>query len=212
MHRPLRRTTARLASLLAVGVAALGMGAGVAWAHAEVVATYPSASAPLSHPTHISVTFSEPVDLIPRALTLTTDLGVPVALDNAKLGAGGRELRANLQDRAAPGQYAAGWRVRADDGHVESGSFHFRVTGSTAPMGGTGDRPTLTSTAPLDMPEQPGEPLWPVLVAAGLAVVAGAGAALVVRRGLRAIGAAEPLYPSERISAASRGDHAPSSD
>jgi methionine-rich copper-binding protein CopC len=201
--------TARLAwLLLAACLGVLAAGTGTAWAHADVVATYPSPTAPPNRLTHVSVTFDEDVDLIPRALVLTTDLGVPVALDAPRL-IDGREIRADLQDVVGPGRYAAGWRVRADDGHVESGSFHFRLTGAAAP--GRAAAPSRTSTSPAPMPT-PDEPIWPVLVAAALALAAGLGAAVVVRRGLRSLSGPERLYPSDTISTASRDEHAPSSE
>jgi methionine-rich copper-binding protein CopC len=201
--------TARLVPLLlAACLGVLTAGTGTAWAHAEVVATYPSSTAATDRMTHVSVTFDEEVDLIPRALVLTTDLGVPVALDAPRL-IDGREVRADLQDSVAPGRYAVGWRVRADDGHVESGSFHFRLVGAAA--ADKAATPGRTTTAVPPMPE-PDEPIWPVLVAAGLALAAGLGAAVVVRRGLRSLAAPGPLYPADPINAASRNEHAPSSE
>src|ERR1044072_7523613 len=103
------RSLLRLAVLPVVAcLGVLTAGTGTAWAHAEVVTTYPSSTAAPHRLTHVSVTFDEPVEVIPRALVLTTDLGVPVALDSARL-IDGRTLRADLQDTVAPGRYLAGW-------------------------------------------------------------------------------------------------------
>jgi methionine-rich copper-binding protein CopC len=198
-----RRWSAAVAG--ALGLLAISA-PGVAWAHAEVVDTYPAAGAAPQRVTHLSVTFNEPVDIVPRALGLATDLGVAVALDQPRQ-VSGTQISARLQDRAAPGGYVATWRVRADDGHIESGIFPFRIAG--APGGGD-----LTTTTTQQAPPPAGDedPVWPVIVAACLALAAGAGAALVVRRGLRGLASPDPLYPAEKITRSSQGDHAPSSE
>lgn len=191
------RQATRLAVTTAVaGLVLLLAVPGVAWAHAEVVATYPAGVTTPSRLTHIAVRFDEAVTLVPRALSLTTDLGVPVALDRPLL-LHGRLLRAGLQDSVAPGRYVVVWRVEADDGHVESGTFRFRLRAAAAsrPPGRT--RARAASPAPAD-------PVWPVVVAAGIAVAAGVGAGVVVRRGLRTLGLGGPLYPPD--------SHAPSQD
>jgi methionine-rich copper-binding protein CopC len=197
-----RRAASRLAAVtLAGGLGWFTASSGVAWAHAQVVATFPSAETAPQRVTHVSVTFDETVELVPRALALTTDLGVPVALDRPRL-TGGRELRANLQDSVGPGGYVVAWRVLADDGHVESGTFRFLLRGP-AP----GGAPAAVTPA---SPGGPADPLWPVLVAAGLAVAAGVGAAIVVRRGLRALSPG-PLQPPTHDGVPSSDDHTTSS-
>jgi methionine-rich copper-binding protein CopC len=202
------RSWLRLVPLLVVACfGVLATGTGTAWAHAEVVATYPSGTVSPQRLTHVSVTFDEAVELIPRALVVTTDLGVPIALDSPRLSKDGLVLRASLQDAVGPGRYSAGWRVRSDDGHIESGNFQFRLTG-TSPAGGTAGGRSSTTANPPSM--APGEPVWPVLVAIGLAIAAGLGAAIVVRRGLRALSAPDAEYPREPIITASQDEHAPS--
>src|SRR4051812_8084109 len=104
------RSWAPLAPLLVVAcLGVLAAGTGTAWAHAEVVATYPSGTASPQRLTHVSVTFNEAVEIVPRALVVTTDLGVPVAIDSPRLLKDGLVLRANLQDAVGPGRYSAGW-------------------------------------------------------------------------------------------------------
>jgi methionine-rich copper-binding protein CopC len=153
-----------------------------AFAHARVVATYPGdGSAVNREVTQVWVRFDDVVSLVPRALTVTTDLGVPINLEAPRL-VGGKTIKAFVQDHLAAGHYAVGWRVQADDGHVESGSFTFAVARSQ------GDAPPGSrAAAPGAGPPLPAgdDPVWPVLVAAGVAVAAGAGAGIAVHRGLQ---------------------------
>jgi methionine-rich copper-binding protein CopC len=183
-----QRWRASAGAVLTAGLIAL-VPATDASAHAEVVSTSPTAGSSIGHaPDTISVTFSEAVDLVPRALTLTTDLGVPVALRQPRLVHGGQILVAAVADDLASGGYRVGWRALADDGHVEGGSFGFTLAVGAGGASAV-TRPSQTATPPAS----PGEPIWPVAVAAALAVAALAGAAVVVRRGLGALEA--PLHP-----------------
>ena len=191
------RHAARLAVTTAVAGLVCLATPGVAWAHAEVVARYPAGDTTPSRLTHVAVRFDEAVTLVPRALSLTTDLGVPVALDRPLL-LHGRLLRAGLQDSVAPGRYVVVWRVEADDGHVESGTFRFRLRAAAA------SRPLSGRTRARAASPAPADPIWPVLVAAGIAVAAGIGAGVVVRRGLRTLSLGGPLYPPD--------SHTPSQD
>ncbi|MDQ1694742.1 MAG: copper resistance protein [Frankiaceae bacterium] len=193
----------RLAPALVVVTAAglVATGADLAWAHAEVVSTYPSTTGAVhGRLTHVAVRFDDNVDLVPGSLTLATDLGVSVSLDRPRL-VSGRELRAELQDEAGPGSYVAGWRIRADDGHIESGTFAFRIAGAAgAPV----------AAGPAPAPAPPDQPRWPVLVAIALALAAGCGAALVVQRGLRALRVTDVLPAATSGDDESRRTHAES--
>ena len=182
----LRRTVAT--AVLTGGALLVGLStAPTALAHAKVESTFPAAGSTVRGTlTQVQVTFGEEVSLVPRALRVTTDVGIPVQLETPRLDKAGRVLSANVQDHLAAGGYAVAWRVMADDGHVESDTFTFSVAAT-----GAGDRPAPAPAAAAGPPpSSPGEPLWPVFVAIGIAVVGGAGAGLVVRRGLR-IAAAE---------------------
>lgn len=178
----------------ALAVLALSIGSdallpAIADAHARVVETQPTSGAAVRGPvTRVAVTFDEAVSLVPHALAMTTDVGVPVALAPARLGAGDTRLTAVVQDRLAPGRYAVAWRVEADDGHVETGTFRFSVVGDLAPA----------SPGQALSPQAPDQPIWPVLVAAGVAIAAGLGAGLVVRRGLRDVGSAHMTQKPDR--------------
>jgi hypothetical protein len=128
----------------------------------------------------ITLTFDDAVQLVPRSLVVTGVNGAPLPTAAPQL-ASSRVLQAKLLDRLRPGHYVVAWRILADDGHIESGSFGFSVVrGAAAPA---------TPTAP----PVPAQPVWPVVVAAVLAVAALGGAALVVGRGARAVQLGELL-------------------
>lgn len=178
--------------------AALLGSAAPAWAHAEVTATSPQAGSTVHGTlTQVSVTFSEAVTLVPHAIRLTTDQAIPVNLENARLSKSGRVLSARVQDRLAGGNYVVAWRVQADDGHLESSTFSFSVATSDATHASSASLPTRPLPAP-------GEPLWPVLVAAGIAVAGGLGAGIAVRRGLRLVRSVPLASPRDTMSP---GDH-----
>ena len=173
--------SARLAAAAAMAAAALLGFAAPASAHAEVTNTSPQAGSTVRGTlTQISVTFSEAVTLVPHAMRMATDQGIPVNLETARLSQGGTVLSARVQDHLAAGGYAVVWRVQADDGHLESSTFAFSIaaSGTAHPV------PAPIQTGP---PPTPGEPLWPVLVAAAIAVTGGLGAGVAVRRGLRLV-------------------------
>src|SRR3954466_6244933 len=111
----------RAATVWAAAVLALLLGAAPAFAHAKVVRTSPAAGQNIDARLHqISVTFDDPVRLVPRALVVTGATGAPVVTGAPRV-IGGRLLEVPLLDRLAPGRYMVGWRILSDDGHVESG-------------------------------------------------------------------------------------------
>ena len=180
----LRRVVAT--AVLTSGALMAGLGtAPTAFAHAEIKATFPAAGSTVHGTlTQVAVTFDEAVELVPHALRVTTDVGIPIQLETPRLNKAGTVLSARIQDHLATGGYAVAWRVMADDGHVENDTFTFSVAAA-----GTGDRPTPATAAGAPPPTSPGEPLWPVFVAIGIALVGGVGAGLAVRRGLRIVAA-----------------------
>jgi methionine-rich copper-binding protein CopC len=175
-----RRLARRAATVVTAAVALLGPAA-PAFAHAQVKATSPqSGSTVHGNLTRIAVTFTEKVTLVPHALRMTTDRGIEVNLETARLNADGTVLSANVQDHLATGHYAVAWRVEADDGHLETSTFAFAVAAAAAPTSNAGTPPPI-APAPAD------EPLWPVLVAAAIAIAGGLGAGIAVRRGFRLV-------------------------
>jgi methionine-rich copper-binding protein CopC len=168
---------ARSALAIAVTAAVVGL-ASPAFAHAKVVSTSPGNGQTVQGDVKtVSVLFDDVVTLVPHALVVTTDLGIPVSLESPRI-IHGKTLEAFVQDHLAAGHYVVAWRIQADDGHIESSSFGFTVAGAAAPTSG---HRAASPTAP----PSPGEPIWPVLVAAAIALAAGTGAGVAVRRGLR---------------------------
>lgn len=185
MHRPARLWGAVVAGLVAPLIAAAP-----AWAHAEVEKTSPQPGGTVHGDLkRVSVTFDEAVTLVPHALRLTTDRGIPVNLEKARLTANGTVLSAHVQDHLASGHYAVAWRVQSDDGHLESSTFSFTVVAADRPVPAA-DAAQMTPLTP----PSPDEPLWPVLVAAAIALVGGLGAGVAVHRGLRLVRAV-PIAP-----------------
>ena len=190
----------RVAAAAALMTAALLGFAAPASAHARAESTSPaSGSTVTSNLTKVSVTFDEAVTLVPHALRMTTDRGIPVLLESAELSADHRVLSAQVQDHLAAGRYSVAWRVQADDGHLETSTFTFTIAGS----GSAPQSQTAAPSSPLPAPATPGEPLWPVLVAAGIALGGGLAAGLAVRRGLRIAS----WTPDSAEHEASRRDH-----
>lgn len=186
----MRRLSVRLAAALATATV-VGLPA-VAFAHAHVVSTRPGAASTLdAPPTRLAVVFDDPVTLVPHALQLTDASGALIHLDPPHVSADGTTLGAGVHEHLAAGDYRVAWRVRSDDGHIETGDFTFDVAGSDAGAGGSssaGDPPAQAPTHPPAMtaPPEPAQPVWPVATAAALAAVAGIGAGLAVHRSLRA--------------------------
>ena len=210
-----RWTTRTLAGLAAAGVSVL-MTAGPAAAHARVERTTPGSGATVDGRLKvISVVFDDPVEVVPRSLVVTGSTGAPQTI-GAPHVVGKHILQAALSDRLPAGRYLVGWRILSDDGHIESGSFGFTVTLA-------GGAPATRAGVSAGMPPAPGQPTWPVVVAAVMAAAACLGAALVVVRGLAAVRTASVVnldetavgldqYPDECVVVipASEGRHSTS--
>jgi copper transport protein len=161
--RPLRRTLT-IAALVAMAVALM---AGPAFAHAELLSSDPKDGAMLaSAPTHVTLTFSEPVDAGLSLVKVLDTSGADVHSGPAVAVSGNaRELSVSLPAHLPDGVYTVNWRaVSAADGHITAKAFAF----------GVGVKPgaTPTTVAP---PSAPGPSvLWVVgkmFLYAGLAVL-----------------------------------------
>lgn len=173
----------RLIGAALVAAAAACITATPAAAHARLVRTDPAAGSTVAaNLAAVALEFDDNVKLLPRALLVTGATGAPLTTAAPRI-VGGHVLEVALLDRLVPGRYYVGWRVLSDDGHVVSGSFDFNVGGVGAALRPAFGAPAETTT-PLPTP---GQPIWPVIVAAALAAVAIGGAAVAVHRGLRAI-------------------------
>ena len=179
-----RTRAARLLIGVVTTVTALLVTAGPVSAHARVVRTTPGSGATIDGRLKaISVVFDDPVEVVPRSLVVTGETGAPQTIGAPRV-LGGRILQASVSDRLPAGRYFVGWRVLADDGHIESGSFGFTVTTAATGSAGAASRGTVDGGG---LPAMPAEPVWPVVVAAVMAAIACLGAALVVARGLAAV-------------------------
>ena len=96
-----------------------------AHAHAEVMSTSPPAGRTVAPPTAVRVHFDDVVQLPPRAIRITAAQGrsVPVRVSQPD----SKTLVASLPRGLAAGRYDVRWRIVADDGHIESGRFHFAI-------------------------------------------------------------------------------------
>jgi hypothetical protein len=116
------RSLRSLAALTAIGVT--GAVAVPAFAHAPVLGTSPHNGATVSNVRTVSVRFGEAV--------LTGKIAVKRGSTTMKASASGltngkKRLRAAFADKLASGKYTVSWRVKADDGDTETGTFRFTV-------------------------------------------------------------------------------------
>jgi methionine-rich copper-binding protein CopC len=117
------RTIRRVAALSAV--LATGVTAAPALAHAPVLGTSPAKGATASHVRTVSVRFGEAV--LTGLITVKRADGSAVAAKASGLTNGKKRLRATFAGNLASGRYTVSWRVKADDGDSEKGTFSFRV-------------------------------------------------------------------------------------
>ncbi|WP_067718636.1 copper resistance CopC/CopD family protein [Nocardia yamanashiensis] len=123
-------------------------GAGTAAAHAVLVGTVPAYGATVSvAPERVSMTFDEPVTVVPNAVSVADRDGERVDLGEVDTADGGRTVVVPLHAGVADGTYLLGWSLLSADGHVVAGSIVF----------GVGVPPDLSVTAP------PPDPLVAVL-------------------------------------------------
>ncbi len=150
---------ATLAGAMMVGL----VSATPAWAHAYLTATSPADGAALaSPPTHVTLTFDEPVTQVHVAVEgpdgLRWDDGQPVAVDD--------QVTQQLYPLGPVGSYEVNYRVVSVDGHTVHGTVEFDLT---AP--GPGAPPPQPTSAGAT---SGGGLLWLVIpIALGAAVIAG---------------------------------------
>lgn len=117
------------AALLAVLLALSTAGSPpVAFAHAELIGSYPTDGALLSTaPSAVRLSFSEPIERDFFALDVYTERRVRVDRRDARIPPGNvQALEASLES-LPPGIYTAAWRVLSIDGHVVRGAISFSV-------------------------------------------------------------------------------------
>ncbi|MDG4789102.1 copper resistance protein CopC [Micromonospora sp. WMMD1102] len=118
--------------LLLAGLAVLAGPAGPAAAHAAVVGTVPQQQAVLGYsPTEVTITFSEPVALVPgRAQVLAPD-GKRINDGDASVRDATLRIPVRVADRPL-GTYLVSYRVISADSHPVAGSFTFAVGAASA--------------------------------------------------------------------------------
>ena len=117
--RSIRRVAA-LGAVLATGVTAAP-----ALAHAPVLGTTPGKGATVTTVRTVNVRFGEAV--VTGLITVKHTNGSAVAAKASGLVGGKKRLRATFSKSLPSGRYTVSWRVRADDGDTEKGTFSFRV-------------------------------------------------------------------------------------
>ena len=117
------RSIRRLAVLGAV--LATGVVVAPALAHAPVLGTFPAKGATVSNVRTVSVRFGEAV--VTGLISVKRANGSTVPAKASGLTNGKKRLRATFSSKLPSGRYTVSWRVRADDGDSEKGTFSFRV-------------------------------------------------------------------------------------
>ena len=115
------RTLSKVAALSAV--LATGVTAAPALAHAPVLGTSPAKGSTASNVRTVSVRFGEAV--LTGLITVKKADGSAVPAKASGLAAGKKRLRATVSKKLAAGKYPVRWRVKADDGDTQKGTFSF---------------------------------------------------------------------------------------
>jgi methionine-rich copper-binding protein CopC len=118
------RTIKRLTALALVAALA-AIVAVPAFAHAPVLGTSPKKNATVSTVRTVSVRFGEAV--LTGLITVKHAGGSTVKAQVSGLASGKKRLRATFANKLAAGKYTVSWRVKADDGDTEKGTFKFTV-------------------------------------------------------------------------------------
>ena len=157
----------RLALVLAGIVAALMLSSGTASAHSVVIGSTPdNGSSVDAGPAQASVTFNEAIQSQFAALTVVGPDGNLWSRGEPTVSAA--TISIDVGDLGPTGTYTIAYRVTSADGHPVSGTRTFELT--TAGQGTPG--PAADANASSDTGSG-GIPLWPFLIAAGVAIVGG---------------------------------------
>jgi methionine-rich copper-binding protein CopC len=115
----------RIPAALAAIAAIAAVLAVPAFAHAPVLGTSPKKNATVTTVRTVSVRFGEAV--VTGKIGVKRANGSAVAASASGLTNGKKRLRAAFSKTLAAGKYTVSWRVRADDGDTETGTFRFTV-------------------------------------------------------------------------------------
>ncbi|HET6510296.1 MAG TPA: copper resistance protein CopC [Baekduia sp.] len=111
-----------VAALAVAGALALAATAAPAFAHAPVKSRTPAPGTTRGDVKRVAVTFGEAV--LAGKIAVTKD-GKAVRATSSGLNAKKTVLSASFAKKLAAGRYKVSWRVRADDGDSETGSWTF---------------------------------------------------------------------------------------
>ncbi len=143
------RSVAALPVVLLAALLALLLPAPLAHAHAVLVSSDPVDGTTLpAAPSRVTLTFDEPVRLIPGAVQVISNSGVRV--DRAvRQQSGNTAVELELPPDLPRGSYTATWRLMSADGHEVSGSVSFGV--QQAPDAPPEARPVVSSSTASDV-------------------------------------------------------------
>jgi copper transport protein len=137
---PRRATTWSLSLFGVVLVLAFGLGAGTAFAHAELLSSSPANQELLTEsPSEIVLQFTESVDPIEPGIRLIASDGEDVELGPVDQSIGTDRMRAAVPAALADGTYVVAWQGVSADSHRVRGSFTFSVGVPTAVAPGVVD-------------------------------------------------------------------------
>jgi methionine-rich copper-binding protein CopC len=136
-------------------LAASGLAAGTASAHAQLLLTDPANGAQLAGvPKVVTLTFNQPVLAIGSVLEVVGPggnmaVGKPSLVD--------REVHQAVRPGAPGGSYTVLWRVTSVDGHPISGQFGFGTGGAAAGAGSTAGGADGSASTDVGSQQSPGE-------------------------------------------------------
>jgi methionine-rich copper-binding protein CopC len=116
----------------AVALAALSLGAGVAWSHAFLDRAEPRVGSTVkSAPSQVRAWFTQELEPAFSTLEVVNEKGERVDRGPAQVDAASKALLQVPLRPLVPGTYRVKWRVLSVDTHVTEGDFTFRVTGGS---------------------------------------------------------------------------------
>ena len=113
----------------AVALAALLLGAGVAWSHAFLERAEPRVGSTVkSPPSQVRAWFSQDLEPAFSTLEVVNERGERVNRGPAQFDAASPAMLQVPLKPLAPGTYRVKWRVLSVDTHITEGDFTFRVS------------------------------------------------------------------------------------
>jgi len=174
-------TRARLAGILLVATAALGLGAAGAQAHTQLLSSTPADGAVLTQaPATVTLVFEEA--LLPDLDTVSINDAEGVNVASEKITPSGAELSIDWPSGLPAGTYQVAYRVVSADGHPVTGAISFSI-GEGSPPGAGPTAGTAPTASAVEVADASSTSPW-VFVTAGLLLALSIGViyALVRRR------------------------------